>query len=491
MALALYRKYRPKDFTELSGQKTTRSILMEALKRGQLSHAYLFSGPRGTGKTSTARLIAKSLQCETPSEDGFACGKCEVCEMNQRGQCLDLIEIDAASNRGIDEIRELKEKMLFAPTHAKSKVYIIDEVHMLTKEAFNALLKSLEEPPQHVTFILATTELHKIPATIRSRCQQFDFKRISNADIVARLQYIAKKENIKADPAGLELIAKSADGGMRDAISTLEQLSSEEITEEYVRERLGLEHHEACDQLFAALAKHDTKAGLKIIDELHSRGMQLSDFTTAFLGLLRQKLHDAAGLQNKNLTQKLLTWADLFDQAYVRLKSSSIAQLPLEIALIRATHLEIGGSIESEVSSAAKPSTKNNKVAQAKAPASTSRVEASSHHGAEMIEMDALNAKLEDVLKAISSPGLRGSLKSGSLKEKKGKVLTFVFPSRFHFDIVSSAKSIPEVEAAFKKVYGQELKIHPELAHVSSETPAPQAKAEIDTLGWESTEEAL
>ena len=312
MSLAFYRKYRPQDFEHLIGQGPVRSTLMQGLKQGRIAHAYLFSGPRGTGKTSTARLIAKAIQCENPGEDGTACGGCSVCSMNAKNQLIDLIEIDAASNRGIDEIRDLRDKIRFTPTHAKAKVYIIDEVHMLTKEAFNALLKSLEEPPAHAYFILATTEIHKIPDTIISRCQRYDFKRISRAAIVDRLKYIAESEKLEFDLEALELLAKSADGGMRDAISLLEQFSGEKITKELVTEGLGLTRHESCEQLYGALGSSDTQKGLAVIETLHSQGYNLQQFTLSFLGLLRNKLHEAVHANKSNIVPKILNWIDLF-----------------------------------------------------------------------------------------------------------------------------------------------------------------------------------
>ena len=294
---ALYRKYRPQSFEELVGQAPIRTTLLEALRQNRLVHAYLFSGPRGTGKTSTARLVAKAILCENRTASGEPCNVCELCLTATRGELVDLIEIDAASNRGIDEIRDLREKRLFAPSRAKSKVYIIDEVHMLTKEAFNALLKSLEEPPSHVYFILATTEIHKVPGTILSRCQRYEFKRISDVEIVAQLTAIAEQEQREVEPAALELLAKAAEGGMRDAISLFEQLSNERLTAQVVRERLGLNHDQACEALYVALGTADTQKGLRVIEELHREAQDLQQFTSAFLGLLRGKLHEAVELK--------------------------------------------------------------------------------------------------------------------------------------------------------------------------------------------------
>ena len=222
--LALYRKYRPTNFDDLVGQNEISSIIKNAILSDRISHAYLFSGPRGTGKTSTAKIIAKMINCSNLSEEGIPCDKCPSC-LNFNSN-TDIVEIDAASNNGVDEIRELRDKVNLVPTYGKYKIYIIDEVHMLTTQAFNALLKTLEEPPKHVIFILATTEYYKIPVTVSSRCQKFQFLKFSNEDIVNRLVYIAEKENININKDALVEVARLSDGGLRDAINMLDQLSS-------------------------------------------------------------------------------------------------------------------------------------------------------------------------------------------------------------------------------------------------------------------------
>ncbi|QQR54861.1 DNA polymerase III subunit gamma/tau [Candidatus Peregrinibacteria bacterium] len=454
---ALYRKYRPQRFEDLVGQTPIRVTLLEALKQGRLSHAYLFSGPRGTGKTSTARLVAKAIQCESRLASGEPCGTCEICQLNARNELVDLVEVDAASNRGIDEIRDLREKIRFAPTRAKSKVYIIDEVHMLTKEAFNALLKSLEEPPPHVYFILATTEIHKIPETILSRCQRYDFKRISERDIVSHLEAVAKEEGRDAERSALECIAKVADGGMRDALSLFEQLSNEPVTLALVQERLGLVGHQYCEELYGALGSCDASKALLLIENLYKEGMDLQAFTVAFLGLLRKKLHEAVEQKKTAVLPKLLEWIQLFDDAWIKLKRASIATLPLEIAVVRATHHP-----EAQKEEGPRPVT-------AEAP-----------KGEMFLHREALIQQLPKVYAMLSNPALRVSFQTGKLKKMEEQSLTFGFTSEFHLNKSREPQSLVTIENAFKAVLGHEVKLFLELDKMLD-----------DPLGWETVEEPL
>lgn len=339
--MSLYLKYRPQDFANVVSQSHVVKTLENTLKQNQLAHAYLFCGPRGTGKTSMARIVAKSLNCTNRQPDSAEpCHNCQICSDINQGRLVDLIEIDAASNRGIDEIRELREKIVFTPTQAKAKVYIIDEVHMLTKEAFNALLKTLEEPPEHAYFILATTEAHKIPETIVSRCQQFTFKRIENTDIVGRLSYISKQEGIEADENALFLIAKAAHGGMRDAIGLLEQMAaSGPVTYEATSVQLGVSGHVVMEKIEDALMNQDPAKAIQLLGQIHAQGKSLNAFLEEWVNHLREQM--LSNLDDQVGVNQYIQWIELFTTARQQLSQAIIPQLPIEIAIVRACDFEV------------------------------------------------------------------------------------------------------------------------------------------------------
>ena len=289
---ALYRKYRPQTFDDVSGQLAVTQTLKTQLISGKMSHAYLFTGSRGTGKTSCAKILAKAVNCLNP-QDGNPCNCCEACRAIDSGACMDVLEIDAASNNGVDNVRDLRDDAIYTPSQVKMRVYIIDEVHMLSISAFNALLKIIEEPPEHLLFILATTELHKVPATILSRCQRFSFRRISQEDIAQRLQYVAYQENIDLDDSAARVLARMADGGMRDGLSLLDQCASAtvgELTAERVYACLGIAGERRAAELMGYIAAHNTAKALELLNKLYSEGKELGALLDELACLARDLL---------------------------------------------------------------------------------------------------------------------------------------------------------------------------------------------------------
>ena len=361
--LALYRKYRPKKLEDVLGQEIIVEVLKNAAKSDKFAHAYLFYGPRGSGKTTTARLIAKLVNCENRQSDekfksiGEPCNKCQSCIEIDENKALDVIEIDAASNRGIDEIRNLKEGIKFSPTSYKYKVYIIDECHQLTKDAFNALLKTLEEPPAHAIFILATTETEKMPTTIISRTQRFHFKRLPLVKIVEKLKSIIKAEKIKADDDALELIAASAEGSVRDAESLLDQIASleEKIGLENVEKILGRVGFKRTAEMAELLIKNDIENALNYLSQINEGGYNLVQFNKDLIHYFRRVLSLKLSpiLENefkkelteselnsiKNLSKiidenKIINLIKSLIRAYTEMRYSPFAIVPLEVAMI-------------------------------------------------------------------------------------------------------------------------------------------------------------
>ena len=367
--LVLYRKYRPQTFAEIIGQEHIVKTLTNAITSGIISHAYLFSGPRGSGKTSIARLLAKSLNCQGRKEEEFEpCNQCSSCLEIMENRSIDLIEIDAASHRGIDEMKELIEGIKFVPTKSKYKVFIIDESHQLTKESANALLKTLEEPPSHAIFILATTEIHKMISTIISRCQRFDFRKLTLPEIIKRLEIISEKEKVKIEKPALELIALNSTGSIRDAESLLGQVltfedtsGKQEIKAEKVKDLLGLVEINLISQFTGFLCQKKATEAINFLNEITEKGSDLQEFSKALNNYLRQGLilkiagsevanPIIAGLTKEEL-EKLQKQADslkeeelrqilnLFLEAENKIKYSSIPQLPLELAIIESCEI--------------------------------------------------------------------------------------------------------------------------------------------------------
>ena len=349
-----YRKWRPQTLAEVVGQEPITQTLRNALSSSRISHAYLFCGPRGTGKTSTARILAKAVNCLT-NGNGEPCNACSICQAITEARALDVIEIDAASNTGVDDIRSLREKVNYAPNQARYKVYIIDEVHMLTEPASNALLKTLEEPPSYVIFILATTEAHKILPTILSRCQRFDFRRLSQADVISKLAHICQIEGIYLEPEALRLIAKSATGSLRDAENLLEQLTTHygsEIGLQQVQATLGITGDWRARELAKHIINNDITAGMTTINSVNSDGLDLRQFNRELVEYLRALLLMKTGSDEavdftaeditelKDLTTKasldqILRAVKLFGQ--LELGFDNYSTLPLELALVDCT----------------------------------------------------------------------------------------------------------------------------------------------------------
>ncbi|MEA3459818.1 MAG: DNA polymerase III subunit gamma/tau [Chloroflexota bacterium] len=479
----LYRKWRPRTFEEVVGQEHVIRTLRNALRSGRVAHAYLFAGPRGTGKTTTARILAKAVNCL--SEDERPCNRCRICKAIDERRCLDLIEIDAASNTGVDDIRNLREKVNFAPSEARYKVYILDEAHMLSTSAFNALLKTLEEPPPHVIFVLVTTEPHKFPLTILSRCQRFDFRRIPLSDIVARLERIAEGESLSVESAALKLIARSATGSMRDAESLLDQLMAygSEITLAQVRSGLGTAASQAVEELVSHLVANDVPKGLALVERVMDDGVDLRQFGQQVVerlrGLLLIKLGSsdlvdfpAETLQEmkeqaaKATTGELVRAVKLFNRAGHDLKGGLQPQLPLELAFIEATQAkeEIPPPEPSNVPSPSpaerrKPSAK---VKEAPSPQPT-RPPSAADEGSPPGEMSlqAMKGNWGRILSGIKphNRSVEALLKSCQPMAVEGEAVVLGFYYAFHKEKIEEPKSKALVEKIIGQVMGHPCRI--------------------------------
>ena len=371
MYQALYRKWRPNVFSDVYGQPHVTKTLRSQLENGRVSHAYLFTGSRGTGKTTCAKILSKAVNCLNP-DNGNPCNECEICRGIDNGSILDVIEIDAASNNGVENIRDLREEANFTPANAKYRVYIIDEVHMLSIGAFNALLKTLEEPPSHVIFILATTEIHKLPSTILSRCQRFDFKRIAPEDITARLMYVAENENVNLTPNAASLIARIADGGMRDALSLLDRCFAmgTDIDENIVSDAAGIAGTVHLFSFSEFVAKGDFTSSLRLVSKLHSESCDIdslcTELTLHFRNLMVAKtVGDCEGLivcskdelqkikerASQLKLSKILSCIEILEQTSKNIKNASNKKIQLEAAVIKmcAPSASTGEGISSDL----------------------------------------------------------------------------------------------------------------------------------------------
>lgn len=365
MYQALYRKYRPLTFSDVVGQNHITDTLKNELSSGKISHAYLFTGTRGTGKTSCAKILARAVNCENP-QNGDPCGQCSACRAILSGEVMDIVELDAASNNSVDDVRELRDQITFTPANSRYRVYIIDEVHMLSKAAFNALLKTLEEPPAHVIFILATTEVNELPATILSRCQRFDFKRINPSDICRRLSFVAEKEGLSLDSDASMLIASIADGGMRDALSLLDLCASanRNITEQTVYEICGMAGRDYLYGLCDKIRECDTEGALMLIDKLYGASVDmvrlLSELISHYRNLMIMKTVSidkkpiiCSSSERKELERQarlydlkdIIFALDLLQQTLPRMKNAN-RRCEMELAVIKLCSPSLCGSLE-------------------------------------------------------------------------------------------------------------------------------------------------
>ena len=367
MYQALYRKYRPQTFDDVVGQLAVTQTLKTQLQSGKLSHAYLFTGSRGTGKTTSAKILAKAVNCENP-QDGNPCNCCKACIAIDSGSCMDVLEIDAASNNGVDNVRDLRDDAIYTPSQVKMRVYIIDEVHMLSISAFNALLKIIEEPPEHLLFILATTELHKVPATILSRCQRFSFRRISQEDIAARLQYVAYQEKIDLDDSAARVLARLADGAMRDGLSLLDQCASAtegELTAERVYSCLGIAGIMECGKLMGYIADHDTGKALSLVDRFYADGKDMGALLDELACLARDFMiiktapreglsmlsgvasdEEIVALANKFSTGELSRMMGIIQQTVAGFTRSTSRRMDAELCVINLCQPELSLDVE-------------------------------------------------------------------------------------------------------------------------------------------------
>lgn len=455
--MTLYLKYRPQSFADVVGQDHIVTTLEQAVEQSQLTHAYLFSGSRGTGKTSVARILAKSILTKKVQDETL---KKQILEGVEEGSLVDLIEIDAASTRGIDDIRDLIDKIQFSPVVAGAKVYIVDEVHMLTKEAFNALLKTLEEPPEYAFFILATTELHKVPETIQSRCQRFPFRRVREEDLIRRLQFIADQERITADRAALRLIANHATGSFRDAISLLDQLRAlKKITIEEVQERIGMSDEAFIQEIFDAIETHDRKKIPEIVAAVEDSGVPLDQVLRSMLTILRERMHIA--IEKGESTDAYVSMMDILLGSLKDLRLSPVPGLVME-----ATILHLAGddgilSSESPVKSAKEVSSKKKEKISMPEEIKESKNDIS--HAA--IEVEALTAASvrkhwNKVLDTVTPPSVRMSLKNAVVTNVEKETVSLAFTSSFHKEKVAALDASRAVEQILQTIFKKPVRLN-------------------------------
>ncbi len=450
--MSFYRIYRPQTIEELDNQ-VVRDLLATLAQKAKkdLPHAYLFYGPKGAGKTTAARIVAKLFNCTKPKKNGSPCGKCNMCTSVAENRNLDVLEIDAASNRGIDEIRELRMGISLAPASAAYKVYIIDEVHMLTTEAFNALLKTLEEPPVHAVFVLATTNLEKVPATILSRCLLVPFSRVQIADLVEALSRIVKEEKIKIDDSTLSLLASYADGSFRDAVKMLEQVSFHKgkITQEVVAEILAVSGEAAIFDFLEHITAKQKKEALRDISILIREGKDIKTFLVDCLySLERQLLEAAQGKKGAHDPQTLQELIRRLSQAYTELRSSPIPELPLELAIVEYCEENVIGDTQPDQS----PVASHPSLAEDDAQQSSSLG---------LLTTAKLTEHWPDFIAAMKSynHSVAGFLRSTRPTSVKNGIVTIVAFYKFHQEKLAEVKIREAMAETLKKLFGEKVKI--------------------------------
>ncbi len=492
--MALYRKFRPGGFDEVKGQDHISKTLQNQIKANRIGHAYLFCGTRGTGKTSVAKIFAKAVNCQNPV-DGSPCGECEMCRAISEGRSMNVIEIDAASNNGVDNIREIREEVAYRPTEGKYKVYIIDEVHMLSIGAFNALLKTLEEPPEYVIFILATTESHKIPITILSRCQRYDFKRISIDTISARLMDLMDREQVEVEEKAIRYIAKAADGSMRDALSLLDQCIAfylgQKLTYDHVLEVLGAVDTEVFSRLLREIISRDVVKVLKSVEELVMQGRELGQLTTDFTWYLRNLLlvkssdnmEDVLDVSSENLAQlkeeaqmiendTLIRYIRIFSELSNQLKYATQKRVLLEVAMIKLCKpaMEVSQDSLLDRIRAIEQQLENGYTGPAKEVVYVERGEAAKEPAPKLELPKALHEDVRAVAKNFraianqASPMVRSYLKLAKLSVGNQDQLLIVLPDEVSAGVVGNAGHKEEIQRLIEDKIGKTVEI--EVRHI-------------------------
>lgn len=511
--MALYRKFRPDEFEDVKGQDAIVATLKNQIKSDRVGHAYLFCGTRGTGKTTVAKIFAKAVNCEHPV-DGSPCGECATCRNIAAGTSMNVIEIDAASNNGVDNIREIREEVSYRPTEGRYKVYIIDEVHMLSIGAFNALLKTLEEPPEYVIFILATTEVHKIPITILSRCQRYDFKRISIDTISARLMELIGKEEWDVEEKAVRYIARAADGSMRDALSLLDQCAAfyigEKLTYDHVLDVLGAVDTEVFSRLLRQLLAFDACAVIGTVDELVSEGRELSQLATDFTWYLRNLLlvksadnmEDVLDVSTENLArlkeeallienETLMRYIRIFSDLTNQLRYAAQKRVLLEIALLKLCRPETEPSAQDTLLERLRAVEKRLEEGLLSVQEAGERmVYQRSAQDREPEEKPKLPQALNEEVKAVAadfraiaqdaSPMLRTYLKKARLSAGEGNRLMIVLPDEVSAGVVGSDAHREEIRELIAGKTGKEVEV--DVRHVESGRHFEDSFVDIEKL---------